>query len=174
MRSARSSAGVTPYLSVPPASYILDITPGNNNSTIVASFAADLSSLAGQSAVVLASGFLNPATNQNGPAFTLMGVLSDGTVVIYSAPTALDENSLLNYNLFPNPATDRVQLSFSENTKQPLMLTVTNTLGQEVMNTMIPEGSAQYNFNTGELSKGIYFVRTGNENGSVSQKLIVH
>jgi hypothetical protein len=36
---------ITDYITVPPASYILDVTPGNDNSTIVASFGADLSGL---------------------------------------------------------------------------------------------------------------------------------
>jgi hypothetical protein len=72
---------ITDYITVPAASYILDVTPGNNNSTIVASFEADLSGLAGGAAVVFASGFLNPANNQNGPAFGIFAALPNGTVV---------------------------------------------------------------------------------------------
>ena len=53
---------ITNYITVPPASYILDVTPGNDNSTIVASFEADLSGLGGGAAVVFASGFLNPTS----------------------------------------------------------------------------------------------------------------
>ncbi len=71
----------TDYIRVPAASYILDITPGDDNNTIVASFEADLSGLGGGAAVVFASGFLNPAGNQNGAPFGLFAALSNGTVV---------------------------------------------------------------------------------------------
>jgi hypothetical protein len=75
----------TDYIRVPAASYILDITPGDDNNTIVASFEADLSGLGGGAAVVFASGFLNPAGNQNGAPFGLFAALPNGTVVEFPA-----------------------------------------------------------------------------------------
>ena len=72
---------ITSYITVPPASYILDVTPGNDNSTIVASFEADLSGLGGGAAVVFASGFLSPSENQNGAAFGIFAALPNGIVV---------------------------------------------------------------------------------------------
>lgn len=69
------------YRSLRPASYTLEITPGNDNHVVVAQFNADLSGLAGQSAIVFASGFLTPGDDQNGPAFGLFAALSNGTVV---------------------------------------------------------------------------------------------
>ncbi len=77
--------GFTDYIRVPAASYILDITPGDDNNTIVASFEANLSGLGGGAAVVFASGFLNPAGNQNGESFGLFAALPDGAVVEFPA-----------------------------------------------------------------------------------------
>ena len=74
---------ITDYIKVPAASYILDVTPGNDNSNIVASFEADLSGLGGGAAVVFASGFLDPSANQNGEAFGIFAALSNGTVVAF-------------------------------------------------------------------------------------------
>ncbi|WNJ18856.1 DUF4397 domain-containing protein [Pontibacter sp. G13] len=70
---------VTDYLSVAPDLYILDITPANDNSTIVATYAADLSGLADSAATVFASGFLTPGAGE--PAFGLFAALPGGAVV---------------------------------------------------------------------------------------------
>ncbi len=75
----------TDYIRVWANNYILDITPGNDNNTVVASFEADLSGLGGGAAVVFASGFLNPAGNQSGLPFGLFAALPDGNVVEFPA-----------------------------------------------------------------------------------------
>lgn len=77
----------TAYLTVPSAQYTLNITPGNDNSLVVASYSVDLSSLGGGAAVVFASGFLSPGSNQNGPAFGLFAALPSGTVVQFNENT---------------------------------------------------------------------------------------
>ncbi len=99
---------ITGYLSIPPGSYTLDITPGNDNSTIVVSFTADLSGLAGGSAAVLASGFLNPAANQNGKGFGLIAVLANGTVI--ELPVLSNKARLQVIHNAADPAAEKVDV----------------------------------------------------------------
>ena len=61
--------------------FILDVTLGNDNSAVVASYRADLRGLRGGAGVVFASGFLDAAANQNGAGFGLFVALPDGNVI---------------------------------------------------------------------------------------------
>jgi hypothetical protein len=74
-------SSATSYLDVPAATYFLEVTPGNDNNTVVAAYTANLSALSGQAITVFASGFLNPASNQNGEPFGLFACLANGTVI---------------------------------------------------------------------------------------------
>ncbi|MEM6264177.1 MAG: DUF4397 domain-containing protein [Bacteroidota bacterium] len=72
----------TGYLSLLPQAVILDVAASSDSTNPVASFYADLTGLGGGSAVVFASGFLDPSTNPAGVApFGLFAALSNGTVV---------------------------------------------------------------------------------------------
>jgi hypothetical protein len=69
----------TSYLELPTVDFTLDVRTSNSLTT-VASYSAPLATLgtAGNALVVLASGFLNPANNSNGPAFGLYVALPSG------------------------------------------------------------------------------------------------
>lgn len=69
------------YIPVPATEYVLQVTPENDNATVVASYYVDLAPLDGGSAFIFASGFLDPSANQNGEAFGLFAALTDGTVL---------------------------------------------------------------------------------------------
>ncbi|TVQ07460.1 MAG: DUF4397 domain-containing protein, partial [Bacteroidetes bacterium] len=69
------------YISVPASYFTLDIAANAAPDDIIVSFGADLRTLEGGAAIVLASGFLNPANNSNGAGFALIAVLADGTVL---------------------------------------------------------------------------------------------
>lgn len=75
-------AATTAYIAVPPAVFQLDVTPGDDNATILGTFEADLTGLAGSTAVLLTSGFLVSADNQGGAELALLGVFADGTTLV--------------------------------------------------------------------------------------------
>ncbi len=70
----------TDYVSVPADKYIIDVTPGDVPSLIVASARAFLDAAGGASAVIFASGFFDVALNPGGKDFKLFYALPDGTV----------------------------------------------------------------------------------------------
>ncbi len=166
---------ITDYISVPAASYTLDVTPGNDNSTIVASFQADLSGLDGGSAVVFASGFLTPSANQNGEAFGIFAALANGTVVelpTTGAPTSVENISLVpaNYSLlqnYPNPFNPSTIINFTIPNSEFVTLRVFNILGSEVatiVNENLSAGAYRYNFDAQGLASGVYLyeIKAGN------------
>jgi hypothetical protein len=69
------------YLELPTADYVLDIRAGGES---VVAYSAPLETLEldGAAITVLASGFLNPANNSDGPAFGLFVALADGGALI--------------------------------------------------------------------------------------------
>ena len=80
----------TPYLSVPPASYQVQVIPSGSGA-VLATYTADLSGLTGGAARVFASGLLGGT-----PAFGLFAALANGTVI--------------ELPLVPPPAIARVQV----------------------------------------------------------------
>ena len=92
----RSTATFGDYVNVPPGGYIIEVTSANGD-TVFGTVFADVSALGGQAATVLASGFLTPANDQDGPMVGLLAVLPDGTSFIL--PYVVD---IATARAFPN------------------------------------------------------------------------
>ncbi len=96
------------YLSVNPANYTIEVQANANNNT-VATFEAPLANLGlmDSALTVFASGFLNPANNNDGAAFGLYAALANGNVV------PLNKVESANVQLIHNvadPAADTVDV----------------------------------------------------------------
>lgn len=177
----------TDYINVPAAMYTLDLTPGNDDSQVIASFDADLTSLEGGAAVVFASGFYSPNNDNNGPAFGLFAALPNGAVVEFGSVTSVASESVLTPTEFtllqnyPNPFNPSTKINFSIPNNEFVSLKVFDILGNEIatlINQEMSSGSYSFNFdasnlpngNTG-LSSGIYLYQLKAGNFSQTRKM---
>lgn len=103
------------YLPLDPKNYTLEVQANANNST-VAKFNAPLANLGltDSAITVFASGFLNPANNQDGPAFGLYAALANGTVVELSQ---IQEAQVQLIHNVADPAADTVDVYVNGNLK---------------------------------------------------------
>ncbi len=150
---------ITSYISVASSAYTLQVTDPVNNSLVIAQYAADLSSLGGGSAVVFASGFLNPSSNQNGEAFGLFAALADGTVIPFPVATGLNEiNNNLLENLYPNPATEMIQVALSaENAAEAIQ--VCDITGKVIFAQPVSGNSNTISVDIKALNAGAYLLQ---------------
>ncbi len=180
---AAAYGDITWYIEVPAAAYTLDITTGNDNNVIVASYLADLSGLGGSSLVVFASGFFNPAANQNGPAFGVFAALSDGKVVGLSNVTSIDKDetagTISDYSLgqnYPNPFNPSTVISFTLPQQEFVTLKVFNVIGQEVVtlvNDNLQAGRYDFTFDASALTSGVYLYQFQAGNFVQTKKMVL-
>jgi len=101
----------TGYNIIPATWYPLSIY-ATGTSTDVGDYLSDVSSLGGGAAVVLASGFLTPSANNNGPGFELLAVLPNGTA--FPLPMQTYANVQVAHNC-ADPAADSVAVFLDGN-----------------------------------------------------------
>jgi hypothetical protein len=168
-----SYGDITNYTSVPPAVYTLQVTPGNDNSIVVASYTANISSLAGSSLVVFASGFLTPAANQNGEAFGLWVALPNGTTFPLPTTVGINENSKSIIGaVYPNPASDMVTVQLKDNQN------IDRIYISDMSGKLVSEPIAQFNgttieMNTKNLSSGLYMLTVESAGKTSTTKLSI-
>jgi len=170
-------ADQTDYLSVPASSYVLNIKDASGATTLV-SYVADVTALAGQSGVVLASGFLNPAANNNGPAFGLYVALSSGGNFIPLAVfTSVNEvESTLETKFFPNPTNGNFNLYVNTTADATVSAELFDLSGKSIkqlLNNEAVNGGLVRNFDLSYLPSGSYIVKLTNGGEVLNQRIAI-
>jgi len=156
------------YLNVPAASYDLSVTPGNDNSNVLATYGANFDFWAGKTAVVFASGYLGG----DFPAFEPWVALSTGGTFPLSPSTSMLDGAVQNRNattqrtmLYPNPASTQIDVQIELAKESEVAITILNVSGQIVRQenpgTMY-QGMNKLTLGLEGLAEGLYFVRIDN------------
>ena len=158
------------YLSLDSLDYSLAIEAGGAE---VRRYVAPLDALDldGAALTVLASGFLDPSVNDNGPAFGLwVATEAGGALLELPNITSAQElaPSLTSLNLFPNPSNGDMTLRLETAQSSNIEIQVMDVTGQlqYVFNAGDqPAGLYQQDLQLSNLSAGIYLmtIRTGDE-----------
>jgi len=80
----------------------------------------------------------------------------------------------VNYNVYPNPATDAVTIDLSNDKSENVSVIVMNSLGQIVKSGELGNATEVKHFmSTADLKSGIYYIKTSIGNRSSTKKLII-
>jgi hypothetical protein len=163
-----------------PASKNWVIIYTTNPFKLVGVYNADLRTLGGNSAVVFASGFLEPSSNQNGESFGIFVALANGAVVQLPKILGKEADDYMNkvlgesgeiaevkeYNLdqnYPNPFNPSTRIAFNLPNSSNVTLKVYDILGTEVAELISNEqkaaGKYEVNFDASSLASGTYIYR---------------
>ncbi|WP_179020994.1 T9SS type A sorting domain-containing protein [Winogradskyella forsetii] len=163
----------SPYLELPTADYTINVSTADG-ATVVEEYIAPLSTLGldDLAITVLASGFLDPSMNSNGPAFGLWAALPTGGPLVELPTTSLSVNEFDSdyFKIFPNPASSILNISMNENLITNLNLY--DLSGRLVINTTLE--NTDNAIDVSQLRSGIYVLEFINEKGKATTKFSVN
>ncbi|MFT4899506.1 MAG: hypothetical protein ACI9U0_001304 [Flavobacteriales bacterium] len=87
------------------------------------------------------------------------------------AATSVNETVVTGFNVYPNPATDALNVKFDANAVTTVELT--DLTGKIVATNIAQAGASTVNFATANVNAGVYFVNVKNVNGSTTQKVVI-
>lgn len=157
----------------PAGNYTLHLTNALGTATL-ASYSAPLNTLGttGLGLTVLASGFLAPANNSNGPAFGLWAALPAGGNLVQLPVLnglSIKETALSAFvSTYPNPVNDVLYIKNTSTENGSVSIIDIN--GKLISSTDIKEGVNT--LNTSDLTTGVYFVEIKMNGERLVQKLI--
>ncbi|MDA0737153.1 MAG: family 16 glycosylhydrolase [Bacteroidetes bacterium] len=87
----------------------------------------------------------------------------------------LENSSLSNLDVYPNPSRDLFNISFTSQEAQGLSVKVVNMIGEEIYSEELNEFVGQYSteIDMSRHAKGVYFLEIMTSYGSINQKIIL-
>ena len=162
------------YLSVPGAEYQIAVTPANDNSSIIASYLANLSGITGSAVTVFASGYRGGLQ----PGFEVWVALADGTT--FPLPQLVRTNELEDkleaLQLSPNPTKGDLMIQFNLNSTENLRYAVRDLAGRMVLEDdfgAVPTGVFNQQLNVRGLTTGMYQLEIRSDAGVKTSKFVV-
>ena len=94
---------------------------------------------------------------------------------IWIDPTGISNRVISGMKVYPNPASESVNVSFSSEENANAVISVMNLMGQTVYteNVNIHEGYNMVTLSTNNFRSGVYMVNIKTDKGTSTQKLIV-
>ena len=162
------------YLELPTADYVLDVTD-ETGSVTVASYQAPLASLEldGAALVAVATGFLDPSQNSDGPAFGIGVALPTGGPLVM-LPEFLGNQDFELSNaiaLYPSPAEEQVTLSNSSSIKLEAAK-VYDLKGKLISQIDLQDMQGELVIDVSSYATGVYVVHITGAQSSVVKRLI--
>lgn len=160
------------YLELPTADYQINVTTADGN-TVVKTYNAPLGTLGltGQAITIVASGFLNPSNNSNGPEFGLWVATTAGEDLIeLEEVLSVDKFNFSASNLYPNPVSQTLTINVDEfkNIEAKIM----DAYGRKITTANLT--SNQTRIDVSDLASGLYFVQlSDNTSASKAVKILV-
>jgi len=94
----------------------------------------------------------------------------------YASPVSIKEIENINdLSVYPNPASDRLNIKFNTSTADDFNITIYNVTGQEVYKEKLNNFIGSYNneININDFAQGVYLMQVKSSKGAVTQKVVV-
>ena len=162
------------YLELPTADYTLQINTADGSTGVVA-YAAPLATLAldGAALVAVASGFLDPSQNSDGPAFGVYVALPAGgeLVALPSATLGVEDFDTNTFVMYPNPAASELNFEYPTLESNTFNISITDMQGRTVATNTI--NASNQSMDVTNLSSGLYQVLIMDGNDLVGTKKLL-
>ena len=161
------------YIDLPTADYTINVTNADQSTTLKR-YLASLQSSGSQGAAltVIASGFMDPSQNSDGPDFGLFATTVGGgpLLALEELPLSVTDVETANFTIYPNPVDTNLTLESTGRFKDITHITITDMQGRIIKTMELQENK---HINVSFLSSGIYQIGLFEDNKKVSSKKFI-